>query len=120
MQYITEKILFPLCLRVFSDFAYLARREPRLYADVAPALCPKRASNCRTRVEPTHAEAGCLTYEIFESEDGRLFLFETWRSRADLEAHFEKPYIKNFRALAPSLTDQDQFWFVRRITGESS
>ncbi len=28
-------------------------------------------------VEPTHAEAGCLTYEIFESEDGRLFLFET-------------------------------------------
>jgi restriction system protein len=37
-----------LCLQISSCFAYLAKRKPRFYADVDPALCPKRASNCRT------------------------------------------------------------------------
>jgi len=38
-------------------------------------------------VEPTRAETGCETYDVYEEADGALVLFETWRSRADLEAH---------------------------------
>ena len=49
MQHPYSTILLPLCLPILSVLAYFTGRRPRFYADVDPALCPKRASNCRTR-----------------------------------------------------------------------
>ena len=52
----------------------------------------------RAFVKPTRAEAGCVAYHLHISDtDPNLFVFyENWRSRADLDAHLEMPYLKSF------------------------
>jgi quinol monooxygenase YgiN len=46
-------------------------------------------------VEPTRAEPGCISYELYRSEvDATTFItIELWRSQADLDAHMETPHI---------------------------
>ena len=58
-------------------------------------------------VPPTRAEAGCLRYDLHESktEPGWFLLYEMWKSEADLDTHFQKPYLKAFFQLAPELTE---------------
>jgi quinol monooxygenase YgiN len=58
-------------------------------------------------VAPTRAEAGCLRYDLHESttQPGWFLLYETWKSQADLDAHFQTPYLKAFFQMAPELTD---------------
>jgi quinol monooxygenase YgiN len=58
-------------------------------------------------VAPTHAEAGCLSYDLHISQsDPALFLFyETWRSQADLDAHFETPHLKALVKILPEMLD---------------
>ena len=51
MQRSKRRFLFPLCLQLLSYSAYFTRCKPRFYADVDSTLCPKTASNCRTRVK---------------------------------------------------------------------
>jgi quinol monooxygenase YgiN len=42
----------------------------------------------RGLVKPTQAEAGCIYYELFESNIPGLFYFnELWESQAHLDAH---------------------------------
>jgi len=42
----------------------------------------------RGMVAPTRAEAGCVFYELFESNQLGLFYFnELWQSQAHLDAH---------------------------------
>lgn len=39
-------------------------------------------------VAPTHAERGCLIYDLYESEkSGSFFFYELWASRKDLIRH---------------------------------
>jgi quinol monooxygenase YgiN len=49
-------------------------------------------------VEPTRAEAGCLNYDLHRSNpDADVWmLYENWKSPADLDAHFQTPYLKDF------------------------
>lgn len=56
-------------------------------------------------VEPTISEAGCISYKLHRSADeGAVWmLFEEWRSRADLDLHFETPYLQEFLRDAPAL-----------------
>jgi quinol monooxygenase YgiN len=58
-------------------------------------------------VAPTRAEAGCLRYDLHESkaEPGWFLLYETWKSQADLDAHFQTPYLKAFFHLVPEISD---------------
>jgi quinol monooxygenase YgiN len=58
-------------------------------------------------VAPTRAEAGCLSYDLHQSEtDPALFVFyETWKSHADLDAHFETPHIKAILKIAPEMLE---------------
>jgi quinol monooxygenase YgiN len=58
-------------------------------------------------VAPTCAEEGCLRYDLHEStaEPGWFLLYETWKSEADLDAHFQTPYLKAFFHLLPELAD---------------
>lgn len=46
-------------------------------------------------VDPTRAEGGCLSYELFESEaDSTTFItIELWRSQEDLDAHTKSPHL---------------------------
>lgn len=67
-------------------------------------------------VKPTREEAGSITYNIYEEKDGSLFLYEVWRSQEDLEKHFQKSYIKDFRSKANSLTDRNEVYFGELIT----
>jgi quinol monooxygenase YgiN len=58
-------------------------------------------------VAPTRTEAGCLRYDLHESttEPGWFLLYETWRSEADLQAHFQTSYLKAFFQIVPELAD---------------
>jgi len=58
-------------------------------------------------VAPTRAEPGCIAYDLHESlNDAALFLFyETWKSQADLDAHFETPHLKALVKILPELVE---------------
>lgn len=62
----------------------------------------------------SHEEA-YITYNLYEETDGSLFLYEAWRSRADLEAHFRKPYIKAFQARVDALTERNDVHYGKFI-----
>ena len=51
-------------------------------------------------VEPTRAEAGCITYELMvNNADATEFTFvEEWESDATLDAHLRSPHIAAFQA----------------------
>lgn len=58
---------------------------------------------------PTLKEEGALHYVLHRDNDDPCvwILYETWRSRADLEAHFEQPYTRAVMARFPELLAQD-------------
>ena len=47
-------------------------------------------------VEPTMAEDGCLSYQLFASaaDPATFITVETWRSQADLDAHLRTPHVQ--------------------------
>ena len=51
-------------------------------------------------VGPTRREIGNINYDIHQSNDDPAVwaLCENWRSQADLDAHFQTPYFKDFIA----------------------
>jgi quinol monooxygenase YgiN len=74
----------------------ILRAKPELTAETRNALL--------AMIRPSRSEPGCIVYEIDQpADDASVFVFyEIWRSRADLDAHFEKPY---FKALSVRLAD---------------
>src|SRR6266852_742814 len=60
-------------------------------------------------VDPTRQEAGCISYDVHQSlqDSDSWFVYENWRSSADLDAHMQTAHIKAFLALAPSLVQGD-------------
>ncbi|WP_336205889.1 putative quinol monooxygenase [Nonomuraea sp. LPB2021202275-12-8] len=69
-----------------------------LYGFLRPK--PERADEVKqllaSLVEPTRQEEGNLEYHLHEQEDGRLFLYEIWRSQEDLDRHHEYPPLRTF------------------------
>jgi quinol monooxygenase YgiN len=53
-------------------------------------------------VEPTRAEAGCLSYDLFASvvDPVTFVTIETWRSQDDLDAHLQTPHVQQALAAA--------------------
>ena len=49
-------------------------------------------------LEPSRSEDGCIHYELLQNPyNPALFTFyEKWRSREDLEEHFQKHYFEEF------------------------
>ena len=60
-------------------------------------------------VAPSRAEAGCINYDLEQfDDDPKIFvLYENWRSKADLDAHFATPYLKDFLAHAGEVVAKD-------------
>jgi quinol monooxygenase YgiN len=58
-------------------------------------------------IAPTLTEPGCLRYDLHEltTEPGWFLLYETWKSEADLQAHFQTSYLKVFFQIVPELAD---------------
>lgn len=60
-------------------------------------------------VEPTREEPDCINYDLHRSnEDPALWmLHENWRSRRDLDRHFETPYLRDFLGRADELLAEE-------------
>jgi quinol monooxygenase YgiN len=66
-------------------------------------------------VVPTHAEAGCINYELHRSQEdpARFFLYENWQSRKALDEHLAMPYLQAFLGKAADLLAEPveiSFW----------
>jgi len=85
----------------------------RARAGMADALETQLLANvARTRPEP-----GCLQYDLHRSldEPDVFALYETWRSRAALAAHFEMPYMQALAARRAELIEQSQIYVLQRL-----
>jgi len=91
-----------------------ARTPVSLYGFLRPR--PERAEEVRriltSLVAPTRQEEGNLEYHLHENEDGRLFLYEVWRSREDLDRHNALPPLRAFlENLAEYLEEPPEAYF---------
>lgn len=61
----------------------------------------------QTLISPTHAEKGCLNYDMHQSDDDpSVFVFhENWASRADWEAHMKAPHLVRFASIQADLAE---------------
>ncbi len=73
-------------------------------------------------IQPSSSEDGCILYSFLEdaSKSGRFVFFEKWKSRADLDAHFETPYFKNFAKHFPDMIIGDGVIEVFEITSSET
>jgi quinol monooxygenase YgiN len=57
-------------------------------------------------IEPTHAEPGCVMYDLHVSRDnpGCFLFFEIWKSDEDLDKHAKMPYIEALFSHVEALT----------------
>jgi len=58
-------------------------------------------------IEPSLSEEGCIIYDFLQdpfSPDSFTF-YEKWRSREDLDLHFEEPHFKEFAQKSPELIE---------------
>lgn len=60
-------------------------------------------------IEPSRAEDGCISYDIFRSkDDSELWMaFEEWQSPEHLDAHFQQPHMQAFVSQVPVLIEGD-------------
>lgn len=69
----------------------------------------------RPVIEQTHDEEGCVKYALHRStaDPLQLVLVELWRSQADLDAHFQKPYMGElFTNLADHIAEAPAIHFL--------
>lgn len=73
----------------------------------------------RALVEPTHAEAGCIAYEMHQSqEDQGLYMFtEAWASRPEWDAHMASPHLTAFGAKQDNLCDSWTLFVGDKVAG---
>jgi quinol monooxygenase YgiN len=66
-----------------------------------------------TMLAKSRAEDGCLAYSyaVDVEDPGPIRVFEVWRDRAALDAHFAAPHLAEWRAAWPALGVSD-----RRLT----
>ena len=70
----------------------------------------------------THGEEGCLLYALHRGLDdpSRFVILERWRSRADLDAHFQQPYMTKLAAAADALEEPAGVWFTEALVEGSA
>lgn len=74
-----------------------------------PDAAESLGEGLRGLIAPTLREEGALEYRLHrDADDPNVWiLFESWRSRGDLEAHFEQPYTKAVMSRLPDLLARD-------------
>ena len=73
-------------------------------------------------MEPTRAEPGCMTYDLYEAADGVIVLFEMWRTEAALTAHQAQPAVRSLfdDQLSELLAEEMEAHFSRPLRGASN
>lgn len=75
----------------------------------------------KNAIGPSNNEEGCIIYEFLQnpfSSDSFTF-YEKWRSREDLELHFEEPHFKEFAAKVPDLIQGEPSLVSYEIASEN-
>ena len=61
----------------------------------------------RGMLAPTHAESGCKTYDLYESDSkGRFYFYEIWESPAALNRHAASPHFKHLEQSGAELLQE--------------
>ena len=65
-------------------------------------------------IEKTRAEAGCIRYDLFESEDNadNLTIIEEWKSRQALEEHFQTGHFIKLGEKIDNLSEKEADIFI--------
>jgi len=75
----------------------------------------------KNAIGPSSNEEGCIIYEFLKdpfSSDSFTF-YEKWRSREDLELHFEEPHFKEFATKVPELIEGEPSLVSYEIESET-
>ena len=84
-----------------------------------PEQAAALGEDLRGLIAPTLAEEGALSYRLHRDQDDQAvwILYETWRSRADLDAHFRQPYTRAVMARFPErLAKEMELTFCSEVT----
>jgi quinol monooxygenase YgiN len=73
------------------------------YLTAKPGKEAEARKNIRALVAPTHAEEGCIVYDLHEmhSDPAKFMFYEVWESEEDLDAHAKSEHLTAFRRIAP-------------------
>lgn len=69
----------------------------------------------------SRVEDGCLAYSyaVDVEDPGLIRVFEAWRDRAALEAHFQAPHLGEWRAAWPALGVSDRRLSLYEVAAET-
>ena len=56
-------------------------------------------------VKPSRDEAGCITYDLYETEEGDFLIVETWANDGYLDGHKTTEHFLNFKEVGPDLIE---------------
>ncbi|HEY1880259.1 MAG TPA: putative quinol monooxygenase [Caulobacteraceae bacterium] len=72
-------------------------------------------------IAASRAEDGCEAYSYAEdvAEAGLIHVFEAWRDRSALDAHFKTAHMANWRAAWPAFAVTDRSLALYEIAGQS-
>ena len=74
------------------------------YLTAKPGKEAEARKNIRALIAPTHAEKGCIVYDLHEmhSEPGKFVFYEVWKSAEHLNAHAKSKHLKEFQKISPN------------------
>ncbi len=74
----------------------------------------------RAMLDASRAEPGCVTYSYAEDvlEKGLIRVFEAWRDREALDAHFATPHMAEWRVAWPEFGVSDRRLTLYDVSGE--
>lgn len=95
----TWEVVYPEPDRSTNELTLIAKLTAK------PEYAKVLGDELRKLVAPTSAEPGSINYLVHRDNDDPTvwILYETWRARADLDAHFEQPYTKALMERFPEL-----------------
>ena len=72
-------------------------------------------------ITPSNNEEGCMIYEFLQDpfDPDSFTFYEKWRSREDLELHFEEPHFKEFAEKVPELIEGEPSLTSYEISSET-
>ena len=75
----------------------------------------------KAAITPSRNEEGCILYEFLEDpyDLGSFTFYEKWRSREDLELHFEEPHFKEFAQHSPELIEGERTFETFEVVSEN-
>lgn len=86
-----------------------------------PECREKMISMSRGMVDHSRSEEGCIVYDFLQDpfDPDSFTFYERWRSREDLNLHFEKPYFKDFAERCPELLETPGSIVTYEVAGEN-